>query len=203
MAHAESKLLRYADLLAGPGIERGLMGPREGPRIWERHILNCSVVADPTASIIPEDASIVDIGSGAGLPGITWALTRPDVRVRLVEPTLRRSDFLLECVETLGLDSQVEVTRARAEDLAIVGLGVNVVTARAVAPLGQLARLAHPLLGHGGRLVALKGRSASEELARDQDELTRQGFNLGRVETAGHGVVDPPTTVVIAEVAAA
>ena len=113
MAHAESTLLRYADLLAGPGIERGLMGPREGPRIWERHILNCSVVADPTASIIPEDASIVDIGSGAGLPGITWALTRPDVRVRLVEPTLRRSDFLLECVETLGLDSRVEVTRAQ------------------------------------------------------------------------------------------
>ncbi len=158
----------YADLLAGDGVTRGLLGPREVDRIWDRHLLNSAAVA----SCVPEHADCLDVGSGAGLPGIPLALARPDVSVRLVEPLLRRVTFLEHVVDALGLD-QVSITRARAEDLPPAS--ADVVLARAVAPLDRLARWTLPLLTPGGRLVAMKGQRAAEELAAAQPVLRRLG----------------------------
>src|SRR5687768_5835947 len=143
---------RYADLLATDGVVRGLIGPREAPRLWERHLLNCAVLEE----LIPEGASVCDIGSGAGLPGLVLAIARPDLRITLVEPLLRRTRFLDEAVEELGLQGQVEVVRGRAEELAGTRT-FDVVTARAVAPLERLARWCLPLVGPGGELVAIEG----------------------------------------------
>ena len=144
---------RYADLLAGPGVERGLLGPREVERLWERHLLNSAAVAE----LIEPDAFVVDIGSGAGLPGIPVAIARPDLRVVLVEPMLRRTEFLNEAIAALGLP--VEVVRGRAEEAGVRAklAGADVVTSRAVAPLDKLARWSMPLLRIGGRMLALKG----------------------------------------------
>ena len=169
----------YAALLATAGLERGLMGPREGPRLWDRHILNSAAAAGPLG--IGE--AIVDIGSGAGLPGIPLALARPDLRVTLVEPLLRRSAFLEEVVEALGLD--VRVVRGRAEDSKVIEVAGNadVVTSRAVAPLAKLAGWSAPLLRDGGRMIALKGASAEDEVARDRSALVRLGFENIHVET--------------------
>lgn len=158
--------IAYADLLADAGVERGLVGPREVERIWERHLLNCAAVS----MAVPHGAAVTDIGSGAGLPGIPLALARSDVRVTLVEPLLRRSTFLAEAVQMLGLPS-IQVVRARAEDLP--PRSVEVVVARAVAPLDKLARSTLPLLRPGGRLVAMKGRAAEQELAAATTTLRR------------------------------
>lgn len=203
LASAEAGLSRYAQILVGPGIERGLLGPREAPRIWDRHILNCAVVADPAEGLVPEGAAIADIGSGAGLPGLVWALVRPDTHVVLIESLLRRATFLTECVHELQLSERVQVVRDRAE--SVVGgpkaprtARMDVVTARAVAPLGTLARWGAPLLAPGGRLLALKGESAAEEVERDRDHLTEVGLMDIEVLQVGGGVVDPPTTVVSA-----
>lgn len=168
---------RYAGWLAGPGLERGLMGPRETPRLWTRHILNC-------AAIGPEFSAgerVVDIGSGAGLPGIPLALARPDLDVVLVEPLLRRYEFLSEVIDDLGID--VTVRRGRAEDAAIIDQcgDADAVTSRAVAPLAKLAGWTAPLLRVGGRMVALKGDSARKEVERDLRELTRLGFSRPEV----------------------
>jgi len=204
---ARESLDRYAELLAGPGIERGLLGPREAPRIWDRHILNCAVVADPALGLIPPHAQVADIGSGAGLPGLVWALARPDISVVLIESLLRRVTFLTECVHELDLTERVQVVRARAEEAGdragAGGVGFHAVTARAVAPLGTVARWAAPLIRPGGSLVALKGESAHEELARDGAELQASGLVDARVLTVGEGVVEPATTVVTARCAAA
>ena len=199
----EGDLARYAEILVGPGTERGLLGPREAPRIWDRHILNCAVVADPTVGLIPTGATVADIGSGAGLPGVVWALVRPDLTIVLIESLLRRATFLTECVHSLGLADRVTVVRDRAESVAGGPKSarpgqMDVVTARAVAPLGTLAAWGTPLLAPGGYLLALKGESAAEEVGRDSQELAALGLIDVDVIQVGHGVVEPPTTVVTA-----
>lgn len=204
MSPAEEALARYRDLLAGPGTERGLIGPREVDRLWDRHILNCAVVADPKLGLIPEGASVADVGSGAGLPGVVWAIVRPDIRVTLVEPLLRRATFLTEAVVDLNLTSRVSVERARAEDLLKSGWApVDVVTARAVAALDKLAGWTLPLAKDGGALVALKGASAGEEVAEAKPILEKLGVRSVDVIACGSGVVDPETTVVVAHKGAA
>ena len=152
----EDQIQRYAELLKGAGIERGLIGPKEGDRIWERHIANCI----PITTILPENVRLVDIGSGAGLPGIVIALARPDLKVTLVEPLQRRVDFLNEVVAELGIP--VEVIRGRAER---VKKQFKIVTARAVAPLEKLINISWHMIPKGGSLMAMKGESAAEEMA--------------------------------------
>jgi 16S rRNA (guanine527-N7)-methyltransferase len=180
----------FAELLAGPGVVRGLLGPREVPRIWDRHLLNCAVVAEA----VPADASLVDIGSGAGLPGLVLAIVRPDVSVTLLEPLLRRTVFLSECVETLKLGN-VEVLRGRAEELAHKRV-FDVATARAVAPLDRLLAWALPLLRSGGELLAMKGERAGEEIETARARLKSSGVREVELITVGHGRVEPPATLV-------
>lgn len=181
---------RYAEILAGPGVTRGLLGPREVPKLWERHILNCAVVGE----LLPDNAEVCDVGSGAGLPGIVLALARPDLRVTLLEPLLRRTLFLDEVIELLALDN-VAVLRGRAEEFA-GKRRFDVVTSRAVAPLARLAGWSLPLLRSGGDMVALKGGSAEAELEESAEMLTKLGATRWAVETVGAGIVDPPTTVI-------
>ena len=198
MKPAESGLEQYCDVLAGPGVEMGLIGPREVPRLWSRHILNCAVVVAPGESLVGPGDRVADVGSGAGLPGIVWAICRPDLTLVLLEPLLRRATFLASVVNDLGLADRVTVQRGRAEDLTGSSdwLPVDVVTARAVAPLGRLLGWTVPLLRPGGRLVALKGSSAADEVAAADAEAQEIGIVDLRVVTCGAGVVDPITTVV-------
>ncbi len=156
----EPHSLEYADILVGPGIERGLLGPREADKVWDRHIINCAVVAEPDLEVIGTGARIADIGSGAGLPGLVWALVRPDVSVVLIESLLRRSHLPDRVHHRIGAADRVQVVRARAEEAAGHPGSFDVVTARAVAPLGNVARWAAPLLLPNGALVAIKGESA-------------------------------------------
>lgn len=188
---AREGLETYHDLLAGPGIDRGLVGPREADRLWDRHILNCAVVADPGLGLLPEGTTVADVGSGAGLPGLVWAIVRPDIQCILVEPLLRRATFLTEALGVLELGDRVRVERGRAEDLVRTGwVPVGVATARAVAPLAKLASWTLPLVAPDGVLLALKGASA-------QEEIDASGLARARVVLCGAGVVDPPTTVVV------
>lgn len=199
LADQATALTSFADLLADAGVTRGLIGPREVPRLWQRHLLNCAVVADPAAGLVPSGALIGDVGSGAGLPGLVWAIARPDTRVVLIEPLLRRSTFLSEAVADLGLADRVTVWRGRAEDAggsAEIG-SLDVVTARAVAPLERLLGWTVPLLAEGGRLVALKGSSARQELADGHAAAVAAGLTDLEVREVGIGVVDPATTVII------
>jgi 16S rRNA (guanine527-N7)-methyltransferase len=181
----------YADLLATDGVVRGLIGPREAPRIWDRHLLNCAAIAE----LIPQRASVVDVGSGAGLPGIVLAVARPDLTVTLVEPLARRTAFLAEVVTALDLDRTVTVVRARAEE-CVGRTPADVVTARAVAPLDRLTGWCLPLTALGGRLLALKGASAADEVAAHRDAIGRLGGATPVVRRCGVGLIDPPTTVV-------
>jgi 16S rRNA (guanine527-N7)-methyltransferase len=167
----------YAGLLATDGVERGLLGPGEASRLWERHLLNCAVVAP----LIARDSSVCDIGSGAGLPGLVLALMRSDLSMVLVEPLGRRAAFLQEAVETLGLEN-VQVVRSRAQDLA-GHLRTDVVTARAVAPLARLLGWALPLCAANGQVLAFKGGSVDAEIAGAKAMLGREGV-------AGWDVVD-------------
>ncbi|MEU6256543.1 16S rRNA (guanine(527)-N(7))-methyltransferase RsmG [Streptomyces sp. NPDC047043] len=187
--------VRYAELLAEAGVQRGLIGPREVPRLWERHLLNCAVLSE----VVPEGVTVCDVGSGAGLPGIPLALVREDLKITLLEPLLRRTNFLTEVVELLGLD-HVTVVRGRAEEVMGKVPPVHVVTARAVAPLDRLAAWGIPLLRPYGEMLALKGDTAEEELKSAATALSK----LGAVETSilhvGEGVVDPLSTVVRVEV---
>ncbi|MFV8183877.1 16S rRNA (guanine(527)-N(7))-methyltransferase RsmG [Streptomyces sp. AF1B] len=187
--------VRYAELLAEAGVQRGLIGPREVPRLWERHMLNCAVLSE----VVPEGVTVCDVGSGAGLPGIPLALVREDLKITLLEPLLRRTNFLTEVVELLGLD-HVTVVRGRAEEVMGKVPPVHVVTARAVAPLDRLAAWGIPLLRPYGEMLALKGDTAEEELKSAATALSK----LGAVETSvlhvGEGVVDPLSTVVRVEV---
>jgi 16S rRNA (guanine527-N7)-methyltransferase len=156
---------RYVDLLATAGVERGLVGPREAPRLWDRHLLNCLAIG----SQIPSGSTVADLGSGAGLPGLVLAIGRPDLTVTLVEPLERRTVFLDEVVAELGLD-RVRVVRGRAEALHGREL-FDVVTARALAPLSRLLGWAMPLVAPTGVLLAMKGRSAADEVAAAARQL--------------------------------
>jgi len=187
--------VRYAELLATDGVERGLIGPREVGRIWDRHLLNSAAVE----SLIVKEARVVDAGSGAGLPGIPLALVRPDLRVTLVEPMLRRTTFLREVTDRLSLD--VTVVRGRAEDPTVrrrVGCA-DVVVCRAVASLDKLAHWMLPLLRAGGSLLALKGDRAEEELAQNRRVMESLGAEAVRVVRCGGDYLNPPATVVVAE----
>ncbi len=181
---------RFTSLLATHGVERGLIGPREVPRLWERHLVNCGALAE----LIPDEAEVVDIGSGAGLPGLVIAMLRPQVRMTLLEPMLRRTVFLGECVAELGL-GHVTVCRARAEDMAGV-IRADIATSRAVAPLGRLAELSAGLVRPGGTILALKGDQARSELDQAGTVLRRLGVQSAEVLKAGQGIVEPPATVV-------
>ena len=156
---SSDQIQAYADLLAGPGIERGLIGPKEGDRIWQRHIANCI----PITTLIPNGVRVADIGSGAGLPGIVIALARPDLKLTLIEPLSRRVDFLNEVIKELGLS--IEVIRARSE---LVKKQFEIVTARAVAPLERLISISWHMIPRGGSLLAIKGESAQEELDKSK-----------------------------------
>lgn len=171
----------YAELLATDGVVRGLIGPREAPRLWERHVLNCALLAPA----LPPDARVADIGSGAGLPGLVLAIARPDITITLVEPLLRRTTFLEEAVAFLGL-TNVVVVRGRAD--ALHGTSdFDVVTSRAVAPLDRLLEWSMPLVAPHGALVAMKGSSAPEEVELAAAVLARLGCAAPVVETLGDG----------------
>lgn len=169
---------RFAELLAQEGELRGLIGPRELPKLWTRHVLNSAAVAQ----FLPDQGSVADVGSGAGLPGVVLALMRPDLEVHLVEPMQRRVDWLVEVGEELDLDN-VTVHQVRAEELH-GRLTVEAVTARAVAALDKLARLCLPLIVPGGTLLAQKGQRAEEEVAK-ADRVLRK---LGVVDVTVHAV---------------
>ncbi len=181
---------RYADLLATVGVERGLIGPREAPRLWERHLVNCAVLAEE----VPEGSQVADIGSGAGLPGLVLALARPDLEVTLVEPLLRRTTFLEEVVAELGLVG-VSVLRGRAE--ALHGRRTfDVVTSRAVAPLPRLLEWCMPLVGPHGSMVAMKGASVESEIGDARDVLRELRCGAPEVLEIGADVPGAGTQVV-------
>ncbi|RAU96674.1 16S rRNA (guanine(527)-N(7))-methyltransferase RsmG [Mycolicibacter senuensis] len=186
---------RYAELLAGPGVEWGLLGPREVERIWERHLLNCAAVAE----LLEAGERVADIGSGAGLPGIVLAIVRPDLQLVLVEPLLRRSDFLREVVDELRLEN-VDVVRGRAEDRVVrdaVG-DRDAVVSRAVASLDKISRWSLPLLRNGGRMLAMKGERAQAEVDEHRRVMIGLGANDIRVVRCGVNYLTPPATVVTA-----
>jgi 16S rRNA (guanine527-N7)-methyltransferase len=187
---------QYADLLASEGVVRGLIGPREVPRLWERHLVNCALLG----GAIGEGLDVCDIGSGAGLPGIVLAISRPDLRVTLVEPLLRRTTFLEEVVDDLAL-SNVEVIRGRAEELH-GRREFSVVTSRAVAPLDRLLAWSMPLVRQGGELIAMKGSSVHDEIEQASASLKKYGAGSVSVEEYGADLVDRPTTVIRVEATA-
>jgi 16S rRNA (guanine527-N7)-methyltransferase len=188
---ALAKAQQYAELLATDGVTRGLIGPRETARLWDRHLVNCALAAE----FVPERGELVDIGSGAGLPGVVLAMLRPSLHVVLLEPLLRRSVFLDECVRELDLPN-VSVIRARAEEQAAAGIRADVATARAVASLEKLVGWAAGLLRPGGELIAIKGQSAEEELVAAQLALKRLGARTAEILHVGQDKVLPETTVV-------
>lgn len=182
---------KYVDILAERGIERGLIGPREAGRIWERHVLNSVAIAD----LIPQGADVADIGSGAGLPGIPLAVYRPDLRLTLVEPLLRRSTFLSEVVTELGLGPRVSVVRARAEEVEST---FDVVTARALAPLPRLLSWCVELVRPGGQILAIKGRSAAAEIAEAVPHLERRGLAAELLTVRASPDAEPTSVVRVA-----
>lgn len=169
LGSAFGQVQRFAEMLADQGVVRGLIGPREVPRLWDRHLLNSAAVAP----YLPETGTVVDIGTGAGLPGVVLACLRPDLHTVLLEPMERRVAWLREVVTELRLDS-AEVLRGRAEDVRLP-VPARAVTARAVAPLGRLAGWSLPLLGAGGALLAMKGGRAAEEVEAARREIAALG----------------------------
>lgn len=185
---------QYAALLASTGVEHGLIGPREVPKLWDRHLMNCALVA----GLCEPEASVIDVGSGAGLPGLVLAIARPDLTITLVEPMLRRTRWLETAISELGL-TNVTVRRARAE--ALWGeVQADHVTARAVARLDELARWCLPLVRPRGSLLAMKGSSAADEVAEASGVLPTAGAASWEVVTVGEGLVQEPTQVVIVRV---
>jgi 16S rRNA (guanine527-N7)-methyltransferase len=183
----EGAIRAYAEFLTTAGIERGLIGPREGERIWERHILNCL----PVTQLLPQGASLFDIGSGAGLPGIVIALARPDLKVTLIEPLERRVEFLNEAVAAIAAGGvEIEVIRGRAQD---VKKSADFVTARAVAPMEKLKKMSWHMVKTGGSLLAMKGESAANEMVgikgAELHEIKLEGIELGRVISVRKGSV--------------
>ncbi len=185
---SSKQIKQYVDILAGEGVVRGLIGPREADRVWDRHIFNSAAIN----GLIRADADVVDVGSGAGLPGIPVAILRPDLRVTLLEPLLRRVTFLSETVTALGLDHRVRVVRARAEEHAEQ---YDVVVARAVAPLSRLVGWCTPLRRSDGVILALKGRSAAEEVVEAGPVLARTGLTVEQLTVAAHPTLEPATVV--------
>lgn len=181
---------RYVEHLATSGTERGLIGPREVPRLWSRHVLNCAVIE----SQIAEGSHVADVGSGAGLPGLCLAIARPDLELTLIEPLERRVVWLQEVVDDLGLIN-VTVMRSRAE-LAVGMVKADVVTARAVSALSNLAGLTIPLLAGKGEVIAIKGRSAGEEVEKAAKVIRKLGGTQTTVLLVGEGLLVEPTTVV-------
>ncbi|MBB5154300.1 16S rRNA (guanine527-N7)-methyltransferase [Saccharopolyspora phatthalungensis] len=190
---------RFVELLREHGIQRGLVGPRELDRLWERHLLNSAVIAE----LLPPNCRVLDVGSGAGLPGVPLAIARPDLNLTLLEPMARRVTWLQEVITELALT--VEVVRGRAEEGPVRErlADQDSVTARAVAPMERLAKWCLPLLRPGGRLLAMKGESAAEELDRDAAAIAAAGGGGGEVVSCGVGVLEVPTTVVVVERVAA
>lgn len=183
----------FVRVLSDEGVLRGLIGPSEPARLWSRHILNSAVLGEA----IPPGLRVVDIGSGAGFPGVPLAIARPDLDVVLVDPLLRRTTFLEEVAERLKLDN-VTVVRGRAEEAPVIAEfgGADVVTSRAVAPLDRLARWSAPLIRIDGELLALKGRTAQQEIEDHAPAAARVGLANLSVVQVGVGLVDPPTTVI-------
>lgn len=186
----------YHESLRSDATVRGLIGPREAPRLWERHILNCAVIGE----LMDRDSRVVDIGSGAGLPDIPLAIARPDLDITLIEPQLRRVNYLKEIVGKLGLDN-VSVVRGRAEEKTIKrqNRGADYVTSRAVAPLGKLMGWSLPLTRQHGLVLAMKGASAHEEIERDQRTISSAGGGECSVVEAGAGVLPDASIVVRCE----
>lgn len=181
---------RYVEHLATSGIERGLIGPREVPRLWERHVLNCAVVQE----LIEEGAKVADVGSGAGLPGLCLAIARPDLTLTLIEPLERRVIWLTEIIEDLGLEN-VDIMRSRAEQ-AVGYVEADYVTARAVSALVGLLDITLPILRGTGQLLALKGRTAAEEITKAKKKLNKYGARETEILLAGENLLEEPTTVV-------
>lgn len=180
------ELARFHFWLVGAGVERGLVGPREVSRMWDRHINNCAVVGEA----IPAGLSVIDVGSGAGLPGIPLAIVRPDLKVTLLEPLARRVDFLNEVISDLGISNRVTVVRGRAED---VDLKADVVTSRAVAALPKLLTWCWPLASQ--EVLAMKGSQATAEIESAAKFLKKQKLSA-YVLKVGTGIVEPETTLV-------
>ena len=178
---------RFAAILADTGVSHGLIGPREVPRLWDRHVLNCAVAHQA----FPEGVSVIDVGSGAGLPGLALAVARPDLRLHLVEPMLRRTNWLSMTADALGLDN-VTVHRGRAEEFT-GRLSAPYATARAVARIDKLAWWTFPLLDDGGVLVALKGEQAAQELEEERRALTKLGMVDAAIRTYGADLLEVPT----------
>jgi 16S rRNA (guanine527-N7)-methyltransferase len=182
--------VRYVEHLATSGTERGLIGPREVPRLWSRHVLNCAIIEREIA----QGSHVADVGSGAGLPGLCLAIARPDLELTLIEPLERRVIWLQEVVDDLGLEN-VTVMRTRAE-LAVGMVNADVVTARAVSALSNLAGLTIPLLAGKGEVVAIKGRSAGEEIEKAAKVIRKLGGVQTSVIVVGEDLLEEPTTVV-------
>lgn len=185
---ADKALSQYVDILATRGLEWGLMGPREGDRLWQRHVGNSLAMAD----LLGEGFDIADIGSGAGLPGLPIAIARPDLRVTLIEPLLRRYNFLNLAVEELGLEDRVQVVRGRAEETKD---HFDVVVCRAVAPLERLLKWTLPLFQRRGQLVALKGATAEDEIREAGKVLNAHGLRAEVLELQGLPGVEPTRAV--------
>jgi len=181
-------LNRYVDILRSTGVEWGLLGPREADRLWDRHILNCAALSE----LIAADRTVADVGSGAGLPGIPLALLRPDLQLTLIEPLLRRSTFLTQTVDELGLGPRVRVVRSRAEDHHQT---YDVVVSRALAPLDRLIGWCNPLRSPGGIILALKGSSAANEVKAAETELRATHLNAEVVQARAHPAAEPATVV--------
>lgn len=189
LAASRVSLQPFHDLLAGEGVLRGVIGPRENDRLWPRHLLNCAAVADPSVELVPEGARVVDIGSGGGLPGVVWALVRPDLELILVEPLQRRVAFLLEVVEQLGIDDRVAVMPVRAQE-AGRALG-EVVSSRALSSLADITAWSRPLLRPGGSILAMKGARAETEYRQARESMQQMGVSaevvrIGPEQPDGH-----------------
>jgi 16S rRNA (guanine527-N7)-methyltransferase len=187
----------YVARLASDGVTRGLIGPREVPRLWERHVLNSAAVAEA----VPAGARVVDVGSGAGLPGIPLGLARPDIELTLVEPMARRVEFLEDVVSELAVPAGLRwrVVRGRAEERSVAtAVGpVDVVTARAVAPLPRLVGWCRGLMRPGTQLIALVGASALAELPALVPDLVAAGMRDVHPRAVGADLGDAATTVVV------
>jgi 16S rRNA (guanine527-N7)-methyltransferase len=183
----------YVAMLAGDGVVRGLIGPREVPRLWERHVLNSAALAEA----VPAGARVVDVGSGAGLPGIPLALARPDLTLTMVEPMARRVEFLTDVVTSLR--APWRVIRGRAEERSVVrAVGpVDVVTARAVAPLPRLVGWCRGLLRPGAQLIALVGVRAAAAVPGLVPELEAAGMRDVHTRAVGAELGAAATTVVV------